>query len=135
MILSHSFPLATGTESTEPFILATHGQTTGGTIAVDLFFVLSGFLITNSFLSSSSVWSYLGKRIRRIYPGFVATMLVGALVVAPLASASSPFHSAAAQRWKFRTELRASARIRLSARVCVEPGSGGYKWLAVVHLI
>ena len=101
VILSHSFPLATGSESTEPFILATHGQTTGGTIAVDLFFVLSGFLITNSFLSSSSVWSYLGKRIRRIYPGFVATMLVGALVVAPLASASSPFHTAAAQLGNF----------------------------------
>jgi len=101
VILSHSFPLATGTERQEPFILATHGQTTGGTIAVDLFFVLSGFLIANSFLSSSSLWSYLGKRIRRIYPGFIAAMLVGALLVAPLASASSPFHTASAQIGNF----------------------------------
>lgn len=101
VILSHSFPLATGTERNEPFILATHGQTSGGTIAVDLFFVLSGFLIANSYLSSSSLWSYLGKRIRRIYPGFIAAMLVGALLVAPLASASSPFHTASAQLGHF----------------------------------
>lgn len=97
VIISHSFPLATGTEKYEPLLLATHGQTTAGTIAVNLFFVLSGFLIANSFLSSSSVWSYLRKRVRRIYPGFIATLLVGALVVAPLASATSPYHSLAAR--------------------------------------
>jgi peptidoglycan/LPS O-acetylase OafA/YrhL len=101
VIFSHSFPLATGTEKYEPLILATHGQTTAGTIAVNLFFVLSGFLITNSFLSSSSISSYLGKRIRRIYPGFIATMLVGALIVAPLASASSPLNSVAAKVGNF----------------------------------
>ena len=81
VIISHSFPLATGTEKYEPLLLATHGQTTAGTIAVNLFFVLSGFLIANSLLSSSSAWSYLRKRVRRIYPGFIATLLVGALVV------------------------------------------------------
>jgi peptidoglycan/LPS O-acetylase OafA/YrhL len=101
VILSHSFPLATGSETNEPFILATHGQTTGGTIAVNLFFVLSGFLIANSFLSSRSLWSYLSKRVRRIYPGFIVTMLVGALLVAPLASASSPFHTAGARVGNF----------------------------------
>src|SRR5271156_1804319 len=101
VILSHSFPLATGTERTEPLLMATRGQTTAGTIAVDLFFVLSGFLITNSFLSSSSLWGYLRKRIRRIYPGFIAVSLVGALIVAPLASASSPIPTIAGRVWNF----------------------------------
>jgi peptidoglycan/LPS O-acetylase OafA/YrhL len=55
----------------------THGQTTGGAIAVNLFFIMSGYLITASFLRSSSALDYLGKRCRRIYPGFIAAMLLG----------------------------------------------------------
>ena len=41
VIFSHSFPLATGVEVAEPLVKLTHGQTTAGTIAVNLFFVMS----------------------------------------------------------------------------------------------
>jgi len=84
VIFSHSFPLA-GSESDEPFFRITNGQTTGGEIAVDLFFIMSGYLITGSFFHSASILDYLGKRIRRIYPGFITCMLFGALLVVPLA--------------------------------------------------
>jgi peptidoglycan/LPS O-acetylase OafA/YrhL len=93
VILSHSFPLGTGSEKTEPILSFTHGQTTGGGIAVDLFFALSGFLIAKSFLNSKSVWSYLRKRVCRIYPGFIIAMLAGALLFAPLGGATSPFRT------------------------------------------
>ena len=88
VIFSHSFPLGTGVETSEPVSVLTHGQITAGAIAVDLFFIMSGYLITASFQNSSSPWRFLEKRIRRIYPGFSAAMLVSVLVVVPMASAT-----------------------------------------------
>lgn len=48
-------------------------------IAVDCFFVVSGFLIFRSFDRSSSVLSYLNKRVRRIYPAYLTVVLVAAI--------------------------------------------------------
>jgi peptidoglycan/LPS O-acetylase OafA/YrhL len=84
VIFSHCYPLAIGTETNEPFVRLTHGQATGGAIAVDLFFIMSGYLITASFLRSEGIRDFLSKRVRRIYPGFTIAMLFGALVIIPL---------------------------------------------------
>ncbi|MBS1823170.1 MAG: acyltransferase [Acidobacteria bacterium] len=84
VIFSHSYPLGIGSEVREPIVLLTHGQVTAGHVAVDLFFIISGFLITASYERSKSGWSYMKKRIARIYPGFIVTMLLCALVVVPL---------------------------------------------------
>ncbi|MFL6427430.1 MAG: acyltransferase family protein [Acidobacteriaceae bacterium] len=82
VVFAHSFAV---TESgAEPFALLTRGQATGGTIAVDAFFILSGFLITASYERSSSAFSFLKKRILRIYPAFLVVTLVTALCVVPL---------------------------------------------------
>jgi peptidoglycan/LPS O-acetylase OafA/YrhL len=81
VIFSHSFPLGIGSEVNEPFMRFTHGQTTGGAIAVNLFFIMSGYLITASFLRSSTTLDYLSKRVRRIYPGFIVSMLFGFLLI------------------------------------------------------
>jgi peptidoglycan/LPS O-acetylase OafA/YrhL len=83
VIFSHSYALGTGSEITEPFNRLTHNQVTGGDIAVDLFFVISGFLITASYERTASIAGYLKKRILRIYPGFVAAMLIDLLIVLP----------------------------------------------------
>ena len=87
VILSHSYPLTLGHERTEPFAVLSRGQVTGGHIAVDLFFILSGFLITASYERSSSAASYLRKRVARIYPGFLLLSLVTLVAFAPLAHA------------------------------------------------
>src|SRR5579862_5627066 len=87
VILSHSYPLTLGHERSEPFAVLSRGQVTGGHIAVDLFFILSGFLITASFERSSSAASYLRKRVARIYPGFLLLSLMTLVLFAPLAHA------------------------------------------------
>ena len=84
VIFSHSFALGLGSELTEPFRIFSHGQTTGGAIAVNCFFIMSGYLIAASFLRSSNWRSYLGKRVRRIYPGFIAAMLLCMFVIVPI---------------------------------------------------
>lgn len=50
-------------------------------IAVDCFFVVSGFLIFRSFERSSSTLSYLNKRVRRIYPAYVTVVIAAAFLL------------------------------------------------------
>jgi peptidoglycan/LPS O-acetylase OafA/YrhL len=50
-------------------------------IAVDCFFVLSGFLIFRSFDRSSTLRSYMNKRVRRIYPAYFSTVLLAAFLL------------------------------------------------------
>jgi len=85
VIFSHSFPLGTGSEIHEPLRVLTHGQMTFGAFAVDLFFVMSGFLIAGSAERSRTLGSFLRKRVSRIYPAFLVSAVLMALVVLPLA--------------------------------------------------
>jgi peptidoglycan/LPS O-acetylase OafA/YrhL len=55
-----------------------------GELAVDGFFAISGFLITGSYLNSTSVKSYLWKRCLRIFPGFWACLCMTALILCPV---------------------------------------------------
>jgi len=98
VLFSHSFDAALGTARFEPLKWAT-GQSTFGDLAVDLFFVISGFLITQSWEHRRNVVDYLKRRIGRIYPGFIAATLFGIFVVAPLAVDAG--QSPPRMGWKF----------------------------------
>src|SRR5688500_730215 len=71
VILSHSYYLVSGTEDSEPLMRASRGQIEMGALAVNFFFIISGFLITHSWFSAPRVRDYLKKRVLRIFPGFV----------------------------------------------------------------
>lgn len=86
VIFAHCYALRVGNDSTEPLHIFSGGQRTFGGVAVDFFFILSGFLITHSWLRSSTLRSFLWKRVLRIYPAFIAATLLGVLVVTPLFS-------------------------------------------------
>jgi peptidoglycan/LPS O-acetylase OafA/YrhL len=86
VLFSHSFPLATGSEANEPLSRFSSGQITLGVLAVDWFFVLSGYLIAQSWERSKTAGSFLKKRVYRIYPGYLVAVSVCVWVVAPLAS-------------------------------------------------
>lgn len=86
VIFSHSFALVEGDERNEPIGIFTHGQIGSGRFAVNCFFAISGFLITHSWLRSTSTANFLLKRILRIYPGFVVAVLIGLFIVGPFAT-------------------------------------------------
>jgi peptidoglycan/LPS O-acetylase OafA/YrhL len=83
VIFSHSYPLSLGSNDREPVMRLTGGQATGGELAVAGFFILSGYLITKSWVQSSSLWDYLRRRVLRIYPGFLAAVAFSAWVAGP----------------------------------------------------
>jgi peptidoglycan/LPS O-acetylase OafA/YrhL len=84
VVFSHSFPITQGSNTAEPFMRLTREQATGGSIAVDAFFILSGFLIAASYSRSASAFSFFKKRIARIYPAFLVMTVVMALFCVPL---------------------------------------------------
>jgi peptidoglycan/LPS O-acetylase OafA/YrhL len=88
VIFSHSYPLLWGDNAREPLMRLTGGQVTFGETAVAGFFILSGFLITKSWVRSSGPGDYLRKRVLRIYPGFLAAVAFCGLVVGPLGAAN-----------------------------------------------
>ena len=52
--------------------------------AVKAFFVISGLLIYRSYTRSSSIRSYLEKRVRRIYPAYFTVVVLAAFALGPL---------------------------------------------------
>lgn len=84
VIFSHAGPLGGFYGGHDLGVQWSTEQSFGG-VAVCGFFFLSGFLITKSRQSTRSTGRYLWKRILRIYPAWLATLLVTAFVLAPIA--------------------------------------------------
>jgi peptidoglycan/LPS O-acetylase OafA/YrhL len=82
VIVAHSFPLG-GFGPDWPVYGLTGGRYPLGTLAVGMFFLLSGFLISRSASGELSVGRFLWHRFLRIFPGYWACLLVTAVVVAP----------------------------------------------------
>ena len=83
VILAHSWWVLLGSDAEEPGMRLTRGERNSGALAVDGFFVLSGMLVTASWLRSRSFVGYLTKRILRIFPGFLGVCLFQAYVLVP----------------------------------------------------
>ena len=73
VLYSHSYVLAPGSVGGEPLVAAIN--MTGGRIAVDIFFITSGFLITNSYLSRNDFFAFVWARVLRIYPALIVAVL------------------------------------------------------------
>lgn len=84
VLLSHGTKFAGANE--DPLGRLTGTRVDIGTIAVDGFFVLSGFLISRSYVSSPSLPRFLWRRCLRVLPGFWVCLVVTALVFAPAAA-------------------------------------------------
>jgi peptidoglycan/LPS O-acetylase OafA/YrhL len=83
VLFSHCFELVDRSRVNEPLNRLTHAFTAGD-LAVDAFFLLSGFLVLQSWNSDPHSVRYLQRRALRIYPAFVVATLVCGLVLGPL---------------------------------------------------
>ncbi len=82
VLFVHSYPL-TGRRPDEPIELLT-GYENGGEFAVAVFFVISGYLITSSWLNSSGTKSFLIKRALRVFPALIMAVLLSTFIIGPL---------------------------------------------------
>jgi peptidoglycan/LPS O-acetylase OafA/YrhL len=73
VLLSHSYALVLGTSAAEP--LHDLLGMTPGTIAVDIFFITSGFLVTGSLLTRKNTFEFIWARFLRIYPALIVMVL------------------------------------------------------------
>lgn len=76
VVFSHSYSI--GNFGTEPLSRVSGGQADFGSLAVAIFFIVSGFLIARSFLTTRGTGRYLWRRALRILPGYWACLLVTA---------------------------------------------------------
>lgn len=98
VVFSHSFLIAQGVEDAEPFQKYT-GEIIG-VYGVMVFFILSGFLVTDSGLRSKSLAAYCAKRARRILPGFIFCVFTTVVILAPLYATPGGFaFLALSQTW------------------------------------
>ena len=86
VIFEHSYFLTANSYEAEPLYLLTRQQFNSGSLAVCMFFAISGFLVTRSYLLTRNLGRYLAKRAARIMPGFLVATLVACIVMAPLVS-------------------------------------------------
>lgn len=82
VVWSHAYYL--GGFGDDPIGRITHGALTVGLLSVAGFFVLSGFLVTRSFERAAGLGTFFWHRCLRIFPGFLACLIVVAFGCAPL---------------------------------------------------
>lgn len=73
VLIGHSFVVVGGSHTSEPHIFF---HFTFSYLAVNLFFIASGFLVTGSMLYRKDAASFVSARVLRIYPGLIAHVLL-----------------------------------------------------------
>ncbi len=84
VIFSHAFLVTEGSEGNEWFARLSGGQSVLGLVGVFVFFTISGYLVTGSYLSTGSAWRFVMKRALRIFPGLAGNLLFVGLALGAL---------------------------------------------------
>jgi peptidoglycan/LPS O-acetylase OafA/YrhL len=84
VVFSHSFLIAAGVRSYEPVVRLTHNQCTLGLVGVFVFFVISGYLVTESYCRRPKPGGFVLRRFMRIYPALIPNGVLCALVLGPI---------------------------------------------------
>lgn len=90
VILSHAFVLTGGWDSlkAEPFVALL--GITASEIGVNVFFLISGFLVSISAIRRRTILHFAVARVLRIYPALIVVVSLSAFVLGPLISKLAP---------------------------------------------
>ncbi|MEP4051900.1 MAG: acyltransferase [Litorimonas sp.] len=83
VVLGHAFVIALRDASMEPRVLYHY---TFSYLAVNLFFIASGFLVTKSMVYRGDIPSFISARALRIFPALIVHVLFVMIVIGPLAT-------------------------------------------------
>ena len=83
VVITHSYAVL-GRPEKDWLYQISHGLLSFSRLGVYVFFVISGFLITQSLERSSSILSFYWKRFLRIFPALVVVIFITVFVVGPL---------------------------------------------------
>jgi peptidoglycan/LPS O-acetylase OafA/YrhL len=86
VIIGHAPEQIDGNRAREPLTRVFHSISLGE-LAVDGFFLVSGYLITASALKSKTLAQYGLNRVLRIYPAFIVASLLSVFVLGPIVGA------------------------------------------------
>lgn len=70
-------------------------------LAIDGFFIISGFLIAKSYSKSSSLKNYILKRVKRIFPAYFILIFICAFFLSLLSTYSFENYFLSPQFWKY----------------------------------
>ena len=90
VIVTHSFSLL-GKGEMDLLSYYSKGMISFSHLGVAIFFVISGYLILNSAIYSSSAKSYFWKRLLRILPGLLVVLLISVFILGPILTSKSAF--------------------------------------------
>lgn len=92
IIFAHSFGIMGPYH--DPFSNISHGQTVQFGLAINYFFVMSGFLVTASWIGAPQFWVFIKKRAVRLYPAVAVMSLFCIFVIGPMSVSNLPqyFH-------------------------------------------
>jgi peptidoglycan/LPS O-acetylase OafA/YrhL len=85
VMYGHAYQI-TGRFEKEPFYRFTNEYMHSGSLFVAIFFIISGMLITKSYLHSKSLREYVIARAIRIYPALIVVVFLTVFVVGPYLS-------------------------------------------------
>jgi len=83
VVFGHSFAVALRDSSLEPHILYHY---TFSYLAVNLFFIASGFLVTKSMVYRGDAPSFISARVLRIFPALIVHVIFVMIIIGPLAT-------------------------------------------------
>lgn len=104
VIYGHSFVLARDVGTTDVF-LGNGWPFYSGDVAVMMFFVISGFMVSGSYLARANLTDFMTARLLRIVPAFLFVLVACALVLGPIFSSldtADYFSSADVRRYVTR---------------------------------
>ena len=81
VVFGHTFAIALRDSTSEPHVLYHY---TFSYLAVNLFFIASGFLVTKSMVYRGDTPSFISARALRIFPALIVHVLFVMLIIGPL---------------------------------------------------